>query len=72
MQNLIFYVSAASTLGVAKDSLGVKNVALPTIIRGSEVCLKMRLFAGWRRHAASARRTHPLHRVGVGDGFGLR
>lgn len=46
MQNLIFYVSAASTLGVAKDSLGVKNVALPTIIRGGEVCLKMRLFAG--------------------------
>ena len=46
MQNLIFYVSAASTLGVAKDSLGVKNIALPTIIRGGEVCLKMRLFAG--------------------------
>lgn len=46
MQELIFYVNAASALGVCRDSFDAKTVSLPTIIRGGEVLFRMRLFSG--------------------------
>ena len=46
MQELIFYVNAASTLGICRDSFDAKTVALPAIIRGGEVLFRMRLFSG--------------------------
>lgn len=55
MQELIFYVNAASTLGVCRDSFDAKTVALPTIIRGGEVLFRMRLFSG-----NSPREQYPL------------
>ena len=45
MQNIIFYVAANETLGVVRDYANAKNVAPPTLVRGVEACLKMRLFA---------------------------
>ena len=55
MQELIFYVNAASTLGVCRDRFDAKTVALPTIIRGGEVLFRMRLFSG-----NSPREQYPL------------
>lgn len=55
MQELIFYVNAASTLGVCRDSFDAKTVALPTIIRGGEVLFRMRLFSG-----SSPREQYPM------------
>ena len=55
MQELIFYVNAASTLGICRDSFDAKTVALPTIIRGGEVLFRMRLFSG-----NSPREQYPL------------
>lgn len=55
MQELIFYVNAASTLGICRDSFDAKTVALPTIIRGGEVLFRMRLFSG-----SSPREQYPL------------
>lgn len=55
MQELIFYVNAASTLGVCRDSFDAKTVALPTVIRGGEVLFRMRLFSG-----NSPREQYPL------------
>ena len=46
MQEIKIYVSAAGALGVIKDYANAKNVAAPTLVRGCEVLLKMRLFAG--------------------------
>ncbi len=45
MQNTIFYVAANETLGVVRDYANAKNAAAPTLVRGVEACLKMRLFA---------------------------
>ncbi len=45
MQNIIFYVNAADTLGVIRDYSNQKNLSAPTLVRGVETCLKMRLFA---------------------------
>lgn len=45
MQNIIFYVSAAETLGVIRDYANAKNLAAPVLVRGVETCLKMRVFA---------------------------
>ena len=45
MQNIIFYVAANETLGVVKDYANAKTVAPPTLVRGVEACLRMRLFA---------------------------
>lgn len=45
MQNIIFYVAANETLGVVRDYANAKNVAAPTLVRGVEACLKIRLFA---------------------------
>lgn len=55
MQELIFYVNAASTLGICRDSFDAKTVALPAIIRGGEVLFRMRLFSG-----NSPREQYPL------------
>ena len=55
MQELIFYVNAASTLGICRDSFDAKTVALPAIIRGGEVLFRMRLFSG-----SSPREQYPL------------
>lgn len=46
MQSIIFYVAANETLGVVKDYANARTVTPPTLVRGVEVCLKMRLFAG--------------------------
>lgn len=46
MQELIFYVNAASALGICRDNFDAKTVALPAIIRGGEVLFRMRLFSG--------------------------
>lgn len=45
MQDIIAYVCAAETLGSFRDVYGVKEVAAPTLIRGGEYCLRLRLFA---------------------------
>ena len=45
MQNTIFYVAANETLGVVRDYANAKNADAPTLVRGVEACLKMRLFA---------------------------
>ena len=45
MQNTIFYVAANETLGVVRDYANAKNAAAPTLVRGVDACLKMRLFA---------------------------
>lgn len=55
MQELIFYVNAASALGICRDSFDAKTVALPAIIRGGEVLFRMRLFSG-----NSPREQYPL------------
>ena len=55
MQELIFYVNAASALGICRDSFDAKTVALPAIIRGGEVLFRMRLFSG-----SSPREQYPL------------
>lgn len=55
MQELIFYVNAASALGICRDNFDAKTVALPTIIRGGEVLFRMRLFSG-----SSPREQYPM------------
>lgn len=45
MQQLISYVSAASTLGVVKDYANVKSEEFPTLMRGVATELVLRLFA---------------------------
>ena len=45
MQNVKFYVAAPETLGTVRDFANAKNATAPTLVRGCEVCLKMRLFA---------------------------
>ena len=45
MQEIKIYVSAASSLGIIRDYANAKNVAAPTLVRGCEVMLKLRLFA---------------------------
>lgn len=45
MQNIIFYVAANETLGAVRDYANAKSVTPPTLVRGVEACLKMRLFA---------------------------
>lgn len=45
MQNVKFYVAAPQTLGTVRDYANAKNASAPTLVRGCEVCLKMRLFA---------------------------
>jgi len=45
MQNTIFHVAANETLGVVRDFANAKTISAPTLVRGVEVCLKMRLFA---------------------------
>lgn len=45
MQNVKFYVAAPETLGSVRDFANAKNATAPTLVRGCEVCLKMRLFA---------------------------
>ncbi|MDD3663340.1 MAG: hypothetical protein PHT84_05765 [Candidatus Pacebacteria bacterium] len=44
MQNTTFYVAANETLGVVKDYANAKTATAPTLVRGVEACLKMRLF----------------------------
>jgi len=46
MQDAIFYVAAGETLGVVRDYANAKTCAAPTFVRGVEVRLRMRLFAG--------------------------
>jgi len=45
MQNVKFYAAAPETLGTVRDFANAKNATAPTLVRGCEVCLKMRLFA---------------------------
>lgn len=45
MQNITFYVSAAETLGIVRDSANAKNMPAPTLVLGAPVCLKMRVFS---------------------------
>ena len=45
MQEIKIYVSASSALGVIRDYANAKNVSAPTLVRGCEVMLKLRLFA---------------------------
>ena len=57
MQNTIFYVAAYETLGVVRDYANAKNATAPTLVRGVEACLRMRLFAdrdGWEPYPISA------------------
>lgn len=45
MQELKVYVSAAGTVGVVRDFANAKNSSLPTLVKGVETCLKLRLFS---------------------------
>lgn len=45
MQNTVFYVAANETLGVVRDYANAKSATPPTLVRGIEACLKIRLFA---------------------------
>ena len=45
MQTLIFYVSAASTLGTVRDYANAKSGALPILTRAVGTILKMRVFS---------------------------
>lgn len=45
MQKVKFYVAAAQTLGVVRDYANARNEPAPTLVRGCEVQLNMRLFA---------------------------
>jgi len=57
MQNTTFFVAANETLGVVKDYANAKSITPPTLVRGVEACLKMRLFAnrdGTERYPLSA------------------
>jgi len=45
MQNTIFYVDAHETLGAVRDYANAKSATAPTLVRGIEACLKIRLFA---------------------------
>ena len=45
MQDVIFYAAANETLGVIRDYVNAKNAPAPTLVRGVEVCLRIRLFA---------------------------
>ena len=45
MQTLIFYVSAASTLGTVRDYANAKSGALPILTRAVGTTLKMRVFS---------------------------
>jgi len=45
MQNTILYVDAHETLGAVKDYANARSVSAPTLVRGVEACLKIRLFA---------------------------
>ena len=45
MQNIKMYVAADETVGRIRDYANAKSAAPPTIMRGVEVCFKMRLFA---------------------------
>ena len=45
MQNITFYVAANETLGQVRDYANAKSASPPTLVRGVEACLKMRLFA---------------------------
>jgi len=45
MQNITFYVAANETLGAVRDYANAKSASPPTLVRGVEACLKMRLFA---------------------------
>ena len=46
MQDIVFYVAAGDALGICKDSYGNQTVSAPSIIRGGEVRLRMRLLTG--------------------------
>lgn len=45
MQEIKIYVAANSALGVVRDYANAKTVSAPTLVRGCEVMLRMRLFA---------------------------
>ena len=44
MQVIKMYVSGAETLGVVRDPYNAKNVAAPTLVKGCDVVLQLRLF----------------------------
>ena len=45
MQEIKIYVAANGALGTIRDYANAKNVAAPTLVRGCEVLLRLRLFA---------------------------
>ncbi len=45
MQNVKFYVAAPQTLGTVRDYANAQGATAPTLVRGCEVELKMRLFS---------------------------
>lgn len=45
MQSIIFYAAAHEALGVCRDYANAQTVRLPSIVRGSQVTFRLRLFA---------------------------
>jgi hypothetical protein len=58
MQEIKLYVAANSALGVIRDYANAKNVAAPTLVRGCEVILRIRLFAN-----ADSNTAYPLEQL---------
>lgn len=55
MQTIKLYVAAAETLGTVKDAVNAKKADPPTFVKGSEILLKLRLFAN-----ASGEEPYPI------------
>ena len=45
MQDITFYVSGATPLGVVRDYANARNLSAPTLMKAVEACLRLRLFA---------------------------
>lgn len=45
MQEYKIYVSATDSIGAIRDYANAKNASAPSLVRGVETCLKLRLFA---------------------------
>lgn len=45
MQNIVFYAAANEALGTCRDYMNAQDAPLPSIVRGSQICFRLRLFA---------------------------
>ena len=45
MQEIKVYVAASDSVGVIRDYANARTVTAPSLVRGVEACLKLRLFS---------------------------